>query len=115
MLIYWKFQVYLPNNIVLMEKKKLQGIQITELFLVKSGNDFTRTFIGEIRREIDDIGDEIVRGSVIIEEGKAWSKASSQEELMKNMDAICLLKLEKGLHSNVGLSIEIFEGSFFLN
>ena len=71
--------------------------------------------MGDIRREVDEDGNPVVIGKVIVHEGFIWSKASSQEELMRNMDAICLLKLDKGLHSNLGVSIEIFEGSFFLN
>ena len=105
----------MQNKYVLMEKKKLPEIQITELFLVKSGNDFTRTFLGEIRRETDDIGNEIVLGVVIVNEGKIWSKASSQEELMKNMDAMCVMKLDNGLHSHAGVTIAITDADFFLN
>ena len=98
-----------------MEKKKLPEIQITELFLVKSGNDFTRTFMGEIRREVNKDGNPVVIGKVIVQEGFIWSKASSQEELMKNMDYICMLKLHYGLHENSGVTTKIFELDFFLN
>jgi hypothetical protein len=48
-------------------------------------------------------------------EGKIWSKGSSQEDLINNLYAICLLKLNKGMHSDAGVSIEILGGSFFLN
>ena len=115
MFIHWILQVYLQNKYVFMEKKKLQEIQITELFLVKAGNDFTRTFLGEIRRETDDNGNEIVLGKVIVQEGFIWSKASSQEELMKNMDDICMMKLDMRLHSDSGVTTKIFDNEFFLN
>ena len=105
----------MQNKYVFMEKKKLPEIQITELFLVKAGNDFTRTFMGEIRREIDDIGNEIVLGVVIVNEGKIWSKAASQKELMKNMDDICVMKLNSELHSDGGVTTKIFDTDFFLN
>ena len=98
-----------------MEKKKLPEIQITELFLVKAGNDFTRTFLGEIRREVDGDGNLVVMGMVIINEGKVWSKASSQEELMKNMDDICIMKMDMGMHSHPGVTTKIFDADFFLN
>lgn len=96
-----------------MEKKKLPEIQIAELFLVKA--DWSRTFIGTIRREIDGDGNPLVSGEVIVQEGKLWSKASSQEVLMKNMDDICRMKLDIGLHSHAGVTTQIFGEDFFLN
>jgi hypothetical protein len=99
-----------------MEKKRiLPEIIITELFLVKAGNDFTRTFMGEIRRETDENGNPLLMGEVIVHEGKIWSMASSQEDLMKNMDSICKLKLDGGLHSHAGVTIKIFDTDFYLN
>ena len=99
-----------------MEKKRiLPEIIITELFLVKAGNDFTRTFMGEIRREIDVSGNPLVMGEVIVQEGKMWSKTSSQEELMKNMDDICVMKLDMRLHSDSCVTTKIFDTEFFLN
>lgn len=61
--------------------------------------DWSRTFWGTIRRETDAGGNEIVMGSAVVNEGKIWSKADSQEELMKNMDDICKLKLDYGINS----------------
>jgi len=99
-----------------MEKKKTStNIIITELFLVKSGNDFTRTFLGEIRRETDENGNPVVHGVVIVNEGKIWSKASNQEELMRNLDDLCVMKLDNRLHLNSGVTIKIFDADFFLN
>ena len=98
-----------------MEKKKLQEIQITELFLVKAGNDFTRTFLGEIRREVDEDGNPIVTGKVIVQEGFIWSKASSQEALMKNMDDICMMKLDEDLHSSSGVTSNLAGTKYYLN
>lgn len=99
-----------------MEKKKiLPEIIITELFLVKSGNDFTRTFIGEIQREADVDGSPLLIGKVTVEEGYICGMASCQEYLMKNMDSICKLKLDGGLHSHTGLITKIFGTDFYLN
>ena len=84
--------------------KKTSKIQITELFLVKA--DWHRTFLGEIIREtIDD--KEFVRGTVIINEGQAWSTGCSQEDLANNLDYICTLKLDKNLHGNPGVTSTI--------
>jgi hypothetical protein len=96
-----------------MEKKRLPEIQITELFLVKA--DWTRTFIGTIRREVDGDENPVIIGEVIVHEGKIWSKASCQEELMKAMDDICSLKLDNELHSQPGVAILILENKVFLN
>jgi hypothetical protein len=57
----------------------------------------------------------MVLGVVIVNEGKVWSKAYNQEELMKNMNDICVMKLDNGLHSDPGATILIFENKFYLN
>ena len=69
------------------KKKKLPQIQITELFLVKA--DWNRTFMGEIYREKSEDGKEIIRGNVVVNEGKIWSSGESQDELAKNLDDLC--------------------------
>jgi hypothetical protein len=96
-----------------MEKKKIPEILITELFLVKA--DWQRTFIGIIRRETDVDGNPVVMGDVIVKDGKIWSKASNQEELMKNMDDLCRMKLDMCLHSSAGETTKIFAENFYLN
>jgi hypothetical protein len=96
-----------------MEKKKPSHLTLTELFLVKA--DWSRTFWGEIRRDYDNNGKEIVLGLVIVNEGKIWSKASCQKELMKQMNDICVMKLDMGLHSHAGVTKQLFGEDFFLN
>jgi hypothetical protein len=97
-----------------MEKKKISShLTLTELFLVKA--DWGRTYWGEIFREITAEGKEFVRGRVIIEEGKAWSTGDRQSELAKNLNDICIMKLDMGLHSDIGVTTQIFGEDFFLN
>jgi hypothetical protein len=99
-----------------MERKKIPNeFEITELFLVKAGNDFKRTFIGQIFREITSEGVSIVRGSVVVNEGKIWCSTETQEELGKYLDDICVLKLDMGLHSQGGVTTQVFGEDFFLN
>jgi hypothetical protein len=99
-----------------MEKKKIPNeFEITELFLVKAGNDFKRTFIGQICREITSEGVSIVRGTVVVNEGKIWCSAETQEELGKYLDDICLLKLDHNLHLKPGVSINISGVDYFQN
>jgi hypothetical protein len=92
----------LPTNLI-----------ITELFLVKA--DWYRTFLGEIRREFDSQSKPIVLGKVIVHEGYIWSHASNQEELMENMNNICVMKLDMNLHSFSGETTQINGERFFLN
>jgi hypothetical protein len=99
-----------------MKKKKStdsENLQITELLLVKANWD--RTFVGEICRETTPDGVPIVRGIVVVNEGKIWSIAESQEELGKNLDDICSLKLDYGLHFNQGVISVIGGKMHFLN
>lgn len=97
-----------------MKKKKstdLDNLIITELMLVKA--DWQRTFIAEICREITSEGVSIVRGSVVINEGKIWCSAETQEELGKYLDYICIMKLDMGLHTLPEVTITI--GKIHLN
>ena len=88
-----------------MDKKKLhQEFEITELFLVKCGNEYKRTFIGQIHRATDCHGSTLFFGKATVDEGYIWSMSSDDEDsLRKNLDDICLLKLDNGLHSRPGI------------
>ena len=81
--------------------------------LVKA--DWNRTYIGTIKREVDDTGQPIVRGAVKVEEGRIYSTAADQDELCRNMDAICVMKLDYGLHQSEGVFTEICDTNYFLN
>jgi hypothetical protein len=96
-----------------MDKKKLQPLQIIELFLVKS--TWAKTFVGEIIREKTNDGAESYRGTVVVNEGKIWSMGESQDELGKNLDEICIMKLDYNLHSSTGQSVVIAGTPFYLN
>jgi hypothetical protein len=96
-------------------EKKLPDLIITELFLVKAGSDWTRTFMGKIKRETDGDGIPVVRGEVVVQEGKIWSMAGTEEELGKNLDDFCRMKLDLGLHDFNDVSVKISNISFNLN
>ena len=97
------------------QKKLPSNIEITELMLVKAGDDFTRTFMGEIYRETTIDGNPIVRGKVVVNEGKIWAAGETQEELGKYLDDICTLKLDHNLHLIPGVSIKISGVDYFQN
>ena len=93
--------------------KKLTHIEISELFLVKA--DWNRTFVGQIIRKTDEDGLSIVLGNVTVNEGKIWSKAETQDELGNNLDDICTLKLDGGLHNSCGVTSILAETLFYHN
>jgi hypothetical protein len=95
------------------KKKSPQDIIITELILIKA--DWQRTFIGSIRKEADIEGNPVFCGSVIVQEGMIYCNSSTQEDLIKNMDDICLMKLDFRLHDDAGVTIKILGTEFFLN
>jgi hypothetical protein len=96
-----------------MEKKKLPELQITELFLVKA--DWHRTFVAEIIREKTADSMEFIYGNVVINEGKAWSVGSTEEELGNYLDDLCIMKLDHNLHASIGESVVISGTRFYLN
>ena len=81
--------------------------------LIKAG--WERTFVAEIYREKTEDGKDVIYGNVVVNEGKIWCAAETQDELGRFLDDICLLKLDLGLHLNPGVTTEIFDTNFFLN
>lgn len=96
-----------------MKRKKLPEIIVTELLLVKA--DWHRTLMGQISRETTMEGTAVFHGNADINEGKVWSVAETEEELGKNLDCICKMKLDEDLHGSSGVAEIIAGTSFFLN
>jgi hypothetical protein len=99
-----------------MKKKKStdsDNLIITELMVVKA--DWKRTFVAEIYRETTTFGEPIVRGMVVINEGKIWSAAETQDELGKYLDDLCAMKLDYNLHEEVGKIVKINGFEYFSN
>ncbi len=94
-----------------MSEKKSRYI-ITELILVMA--DLKRTFTGSIRRGYSD-GRPVVWGSVTVNEGMIYSLAKSEDDLVRNLDEMCLLKLDHQLHNATCITTEILDTEFFLN
>lgn len=95
--------------------KKLRKLEIQELILIKTGRNWCKTYMGEIKRQIDESGNSICRGEVIVEEGKIWSMAETEDELGDNLDEICEMKLYFGLHLIPAITTTICETPFNLN
>ena len=99
-----------------MKKKKsinLDGLNVVEIMCVKA--DWERTFVAEIYREKTKEGKCFVHGNVVINEGEIWSLGETQEEVAKNLDGICIMKLDNKLHSDLGVTTKVFDNDFFLN
>lgn len=96
--------------------KKNEEFEITELFMIKAGKkDWNRTFIGTIKRETSEDGEPVVRMNVIVNEGMIVGMARNQDELGANLDDVCLMKLDYGLHSVDGPKSQLFELDFHHN
>ena len=87
--------------------------QLVELFLVAA--DIHRTFPATMLTRHDENNQEFFIGTVIIHEGEVIGRAKSQTELERNMDDICKMKLDYGLHSAEGASSEILSTRFIHN
>jgi hypothetical protein len=98
-----------------MGKKKLHDLQISELLLVKAGDDWNRTFMASIKREFDNEGNPIICGEVVVEDCKIWSLASNEEELCKNLDELCFMILEYTLYTMPEFVSIISDTKFYLN
>lgn len=88
-------------------------LDITELFLIKA--DWGRTFMGTLTRDRITGDKEIVRGKVKVNDGNLLGVADNDDELTKNLDEICVMKLDMGLHDNPGVNVIIAETPLFLN
>ena len=84
-----------------MKKNKLMEIQISELFLVRCGKSWDRTYMATITRGTDNLGNNVICGKVEVEDGKVWSMAESEDELARFLDELCFLKLEIGIHKSL--------------
>lgn len=100
------------NNSV--DKNKKDRFVITEMFMAKA--DPTRCFFGIIKRFEDHLGNPLLFSKIVMpNDGFLCSQATDQKTLGKNLDEICIMVLDNGLHNYVGVTIEIFGSEYFLN
>lgn len=78
-----------------MNNKKLK-VEITELFMAQADKD--RKFHGTIKRERDEDGNPVVRGTIEINGGQIHASAKDQWELGKKLDNMVKLILDTDLH-----------------
>lgn len=47
--------------------------------------------------------------------GLLCARETEQDQLGENLDKMCVMICDKGLHSDTGMSTEIFDTDFFFN
>ena len=92
---------------------KPSKIEITEIFMAKAGNDWSKCFHGTIKRLVDAEGNPYVFGKIKVHDSYICASAKQQLELGEKLDEMVLLVLEMGLHSDIENSIP--NGSINLN
>ncbi len=79
---------------------KKSKFDITELFLVVA--DIKRTFVGSMQRGKDEEGRDFVTGKVTVKEGVMVGRAETGRLMGEQLDNVCKLKLDHGLHEEEG-------------
>lgn len=97
-----------------MSKIEKNRLQVTEMFMAKASKD--RCFFGIIKRFEDHRGNHLVFSKIVMpDDGFIVAQAANQKELGKNLDEMCVMILDKGLHNDAGVKTKIFNADFFLN
>jgi len=96
-----------------MSKKENNKFEINEMFMAKA--DVNRCFCGIIKRGKDDNGNPFVFSRIKMQDGLLCASANDQKILGKNLDEMCVMILDKGLHNDHGVTKEIFGTDLFSN
>ena len=88
----------------------------TVAIMAKCGKrGFDRCYYGTIIRKTDASGNKFVFSRIVVPDGLLCASAPNQDEVGKNLDKLCKMAVDEGLHNDAGISIEIFGNVFFLN
>ena len=97
-----------------MSKIEKNRLQVTEMFMAKASKD--RCFFGIIKRFEDQRGNPLVFSKIVMPNGGyICAQASNQKTLGIMLDEMCVMILDKGLHTDAGVTTKIFDADFFLN
>lgn len=81
-------------------KNKKDSIEITELFMAKAGNDFSRCFYGTIKRLKDKDDTDYCFGKIKVMDGFIIAQGKDQWELGVKLDEMVLFVLSNS-ESNI--------------
>ncbi len=90
-----------------------EKFELIELFLVAA--DVKRTFVATRLEREHDNGEKFYTAIVKVHEGEIISASISGSGVEKNLDIMCVLKLDYGLHETEGISSQIFHYDCFHN
>jgi len=86
------------------EEKHIPNIEITELFLAKAGNDWSRTFVGTIERYAQEDGSKLVVGRIPVHGFEVLCNATDDILLGNYLDEMVLLILNYNLHEMAAIN-----------
>ncbi len=92
---------------------KIDRVEITEMFMAQADDD--RCFYGMLKRTKDAKGNPHLFSRIVVEDGLINACANDQKELGKKLDEICVMVLDKGLHSNAGVFTTILGEKLYSN
>jgi hypothetical protein len=95
------------------EEKENSRFEITEMFLAQI--DKNRNYYGCIKRGRDAEGNQFVFSRIVMPNGLLCAREAEQIALGKNLDLMANDIVDGNLHSDAGVSTEIFGTDFFLN
>jgi hypothetical protein len=97
-----------------MTKKVKDRFEICEMFMAKA--DKHRCFFGIIKRWKDHQGNPVLFSKIVMpNDGYIVAQSNDQKELGKNLDEMCVMILDEGLHNDAGVKAKIFDTDFFVN
>jgi hypothetical protein len=94
-------------------KEKQLEVEITEMFCAQIDNN--RMYSDCIKRLRDTEGNQFVFSRIVIPNGLLCASASEKQELGDNPDKMATHIVYGNLHSDAGVSTEIFGTKYFLN
>lgn len=97
-----------------MKNKKINP-NITELFMAKAGNDYTRCFHGIIRRNVNEHNEPVISGKIKVYDGYIYSQANTQNNLGEKLDELVLLVLDNDIHKPSGIYSLVSGNKLFYN
>ena len=95
------------------ESNKKDRLQLVELILVAA--DIKRTFVATRLERQHDNGEKFYTAVVKVHEGEIISASESESGVENNLDIMCVLKLDFGLHETKAISSVIFHYDYFHN
>jgi hypothetical protein len=98
-----------------MKNKKEPDIRLTELFMAKPLNDFSRCFYGTIKRLRDPDGIPYVFGKIKVMDGFIMAQGKDQWELGERLDQLVKMVLDFDLNASAGKKTVIAGTPIFHN